>query len=88
MPFFCNIAWIGPENMPRSPGSNTFTRTLVSSTSIAVWTDAEVQLVAGPAGFDLCSTRNVVLKLVDVAGDTAPRLVLAEGVGQFDFDGL
>src|SRR5215208_6107576 len=50
--------------------------------------DAEVELVAGPAGFDLSSAGNVLLEAVDVVRDPPPRLVLAEVVREVDFDGL
>ena len=80
--------------MPSRPGSSTFTRTFASSTSIVAWTESpsaaivEVELVAGPARLDLRAARNMLLELVDVVGDPAPRLVLAEVVGKVDFDGL
>ena len=80
--------------MPSSPGRSTFTRTFVSSTSIVAWTESpsaltfEVELVAGPAGFDACAAGNVLLEPVDIVGDASPRLVLAELVGQVDFDGM
>ena len=50
--------------------------------------DVEVELVAGPAGVDLRTPGNLVLELVHVVGDPAPRLVLAEVVRKIDFDGL
>ena len=50
--------------------------------------DVEVELVAGPARLHLRAAGNMLLQLVDVVGDAAPRLVLAELVRQVDFDGL
>ena len=48
----------------------------------------EVELVSGPARLDLGPARDVAFELVDVVGDAAPRLVLAEAVGEIDVDGL
>ena len=50
--------------------------------------DAQVQLVAGPSGFDLGPARDVILQAVDIVGDAPPRLVLAEVVREIDFDWL
>jgi len=49
---------------------------------------AHVELVAGPAALDMTAARNVLGKAMDVVGDPAARLVLAEVVRQVDFDGL
>ena len=50
--------------------------------------DVEVELIAAPPGLHLRAAGNVVGQLVDVVGDAAPGLVLAELVRQVDFDGL
>ena len=50
--------------------------------------DVEVELIAGPAGLYLRASRNMFLELVDIVGDPAPSLVLAELVREIDFDGL
>ena len=55
---------------------------------IAKRMDAEIELIASPAGFDLRAARNVLLQPVDVVGDPPAGLVLAEAVRQVDFDGL
>ena len=55
---------------------------------IAERVDLEVELVAGPAGFDVRSARNVLMQAMDVVGDPAPRLLLAEVVREVDCDGL
>ena len=50
--------------------------------------DVEVELIPGPARLNLRAARNMLLELVDVVGDPAPRLVLAEVVREVDVDGL
>ena len=76
------------------PGRSTFTRTFVSSDvnrridRIAERLDAEVKLVTGPAGFDLSTAGDMLLKLMDVVRDPPTGLVLAEVVREVDFDGL
>src|SRR6185369_779680 len=50
--------------------------------------NAQVELVAGPVGFDPGPARNMLLQLVDVVRDSAPRLFAPEPVGKVDFDGL
>src|SRR4051794_8798526 len=50
--------------------------------------DVEVELVAAPARLHLGAAGDVLLKLVDIVGDSAARFFLAEIVGQVDVDGL
>ncbi len=50
--------------------------------------DVEVELVAGPPALHVRTTGDVLRKLVDVVGDAAPRLVLAEVMRKIDVDGL
>ena len=61
---------------------------IVAVTDCAHRRDVEVELVAAPARLHLRAAGNMLLELVDVVGDAAPRLVLAEVVGQVDVDGL
>jgi hypothetical protein len=55
----------------------------------AAWiTPEKIELVAGPAGFDVRPARDVILQLVDIVRDPAPRFIAPEVVRQVDFDGL
>src|SRR5439155_14096421 len=48
--------------------------------AVAERPDREVELVAGPAGFDLRAARDMLVELMDIVGDPPPRLVFAEAV--------
>lgn len=50
--------------------------------------NVEIELIAGPAGLHLRAARNMLLELVEIVGDPAPRLVFAKLVRKIDFDGL
>ena len=50
--------------------------------------DVQIQLVAGPTAVNLRTARNMLLQLVNVVSDPPASLVLAEAVGDVDFDGL
>src|SRR5690348_15350333 len=50
--------------------------------------DVEVELVAGPAGLHLSAAGDLLFELVNIVGDPAPGLVLAEAVREIHFDGL
>ncbi len=55
---------------------------------IAERVDVEVELIGGPAGLHFRPAGDILFELVDVVGDAPPRLVLAEAVGEVDFDRL
>ena len=76
----------GKQHLADAPWSPS--TSIVAVDRLAHRRDVEVELVAGPAGLHLRAAGNMLLQLVDVVGDPAPRLVLAEVVGQVDVDGL
>ena len=93
-PFFCSVAWIeaGEHAEHAAAAARALDLGLLDVDRrvdrLAHRRDVEVELVAGPAGLHLRAARNMLLELVDVVGDAAPRLVLAEVVRQVDVDGL
>ena len=94
LPFFWSAAWIIPAEHAEHRREQDLETDLVvhhvdgRGDRLAHGGDVEVELVAGPAALHLRSAGDVLLELVDVVGDAASRLVLAEIVGQIDFDGL
>ena len=50
--------------------------------------DLKGELIADPGRLHLSASRDMLLQLVNIVGDPAPRLVLAKIVGKIDVDGL
>src|SRR6476659_10336686 len=50
--------------------------------------DVKIKLIPRPSRLDLRAAGDKLLELMDIVGDPAPRLVLAEVVREVDVDGL